>query len=58
MGFDRTLGHDLFGNRLFSFELGAKDLIISSSKVFFMGDPTMRGKNFWVKNNSVGSCVK
>jgi hypothetical protein len=58
MGFDRTLGHDLFGNRLFSFELGAKDLIIGSSKVFFMGDPTMRGKNFWVKNSSMGSYVK
>jgi hypothetical protein len=58
MGFDRTLGHNLDGNRLLSFELGAKDLIIGSSKVFFMGDPTMGGKNFWVKNGSVGACVK
>jgi hypothetical protein len=46
MGFDRTLGQDLYGNKLFSFELGVKDLIIGSSKVFFMGDPIMRGKNF------------
>jgi hypothetical protein len=30
MGFDRTLGQDLYGNRLYSFELGAKDLIIGN----------------------------
>jgi len=58
MGFDKTLGQDLYGNRLFSFELGAEDLIISSSKVFFMSDSTIRGKNFWVKNGSMGSYVK
>jgi hypothetical protein len=52
------LGQDLYGNRLFSFELGAKDLIIGGPEVFLMGDPTMRWKNFKVKNGSVGSCVK
>jgi hypothetical protein len=58
MGFDWTLGQDLYGNRLFSFELGVEDLIIGGPEVFFMGDPTMRWKNFRVKNGSVGSCVK
>ena len=58
MGFDLTLGKDLYGNRLFCFVLGAKDLVISSSEVFFMGNPIMWWKNFRVKNGFVGSYVE
>jgi hypothetical protein len=58
MGFDRTLRQDLYGNGFFSFVLGAKNLVISGSEVFFMGNPTMGWKNFRVKNGSVSSCVE
>jgi hypothetical protein len=49
---------DLYGNGLFGFELGMEDLIICSFEVFFMLDPTMRWKNFRVKNGFMDSCVK
>ena len=42
----------------FCFELGVEYLIIYSSRVFFMLDPTIRWKNFGVKNGFMGPLVK